>query len=108
MIAESKTADELKKLLSAQSVIRRDEPMAKHTTLRVGGPADFYIEPANENDLAMLLKFCSERKVKFFILGRGSNLLVRDGGFRGIVICLSQSVFGKIEIVGEKIACGAG
>jgi len=108
MITESKTADELKKLLSAQSVIRRDEPMAKHTTLRVGGPADFYIEPADENDLAMLLKFCSERKAKFFILGRGSNLLVRDGGFRGVVICLSQPVFGKIEIVGEKISCGAG
>ena len=69
--------------------------MAKHTTLRVGGPAEVYIEPASETDLAAVLKFCGERGVKFFILGRGSNLLVRDGGFRGVVICLSQPEFSQ-------------
>jgi UDP-N-acetylenolpyruvoylglucosamine reductase len=74
----------------------------------VGGPADFYLEPATENDLAAILKFCGERSVEFFVIGRGSNLLVRDGGFRGVVICLAQPAFGKIEIVGEKMHCGAG
>jgi UDP-N-acetylenolpyruvoylglucosamine reductase len=52
------------------------------------------------------VKFCGENEIKFFILGRGSNLLVRDGGFRGVVICLP--CFSRIEIVGERLHCGAG
>ena len=81
---------ELSALLSPATVIRRDEPLAKHTTLRVGGPADCIFEPANENDLANLLKFCGAHDLKFFVLGRGSNLLVRDGGFRGVAIGLTR------------------
>ena len=99
---------ELVARVSSATVIRRDEPMAKHTTLRVGGPADFYVEPANENDLSAILKFCSERGVKFFMLGRGSNLIVRDGGFRGVVICLSSPEFSRIEIDGTRLRVGAG
>ena len=101
-------ADELAARVSPATVIKRDEPMARHTTLRVGGPADFYIEPANENDLAAILKCCQERRIKFFILGRGSNLLVRDGGFRGVVICLASPEFSRIEIDGTRICAGAG
>jgi len=101
-------AGELAARVSAATVIRRDEPMAKHTTLRVGGPADFYVEPANEADLAAVLRFCGERGVKFFILGRGSNLIVRDGGFRGVVICLSSPEFSRIEIDGPRLRTGAG
>ncbi len=102
------TAEELAAQVSSATILRRDEPMAKHTTLRVGGPADVYAEPASENDLAAILKFCGGRGVRIFILGRGSNLVVRDGGFRGVVICLSQPEFSKIEIVGDKLRCGAG
>ena len=58
---------------------QRDVALAPFTTLRVGGPADIYVEPASEADLAAVLKFCGERGLKFFVLGRGSNLLVRDG-----------------------------
>jgi UDP-N-acetylenolpyruvoylglucosamine reductase len=101
-------ATELAERVSRATLIRRDEPLAKHTTLRVGGPADFYVEPADENDLAGIVKFCGENKINFFILGRGSNLLVRDGGFRGVVICLAQPHFSKIEIRGEQMFCGAG
>ncbi|HTA95377.1 MAG TPA: UDP-N-acetylmuramate dehydrogenase [Verrucomicrobiae bacterium] len=108
MRIEKNIADEIAACVSRGTVIRRDEPMAKHTTLRVGGPADVYVEPADENDLANVVKFCGENEIKFFILGRGSNLLVRDGGFRGVVICLSQSHFSRIEIVGERLHCGAG
>jgi len=82
--------------------------MAPHTTLRVGGPADIYVEPASEADLAIVLAFCREHGVRFFILGRGSNLIVRDGGFRGVVICLSQPAFRQLEVVGETLHCGAG
>jgi UDP-N-acetylenolpyruvoylglucosamine reductase len=101
-------AERLAAVVSHATFVRRNEPMAKHTTLRVGGPADFYVDPASEADLAAVLKFCHEHGLKFFILGRGSNLVVRDGGFRGVVICLSQPAFSRIEIVGEKIIAGAG
>ena len=101
-------ADELAARVSSATLIRRDEPMAKHTTLRVGGPADVYVEPASEADLALVLQWCGERCVKFFILGRGSNLIVRDGGFRGVVICLSSPEFSRIEIDGVRIRAGAG
>src|SRR5271154_3230675 len=108
MRIEKNIADEIAGRVSRATVIRRDEPLAKHTTLRVGGPADVYAEPATEEDLANVVKFCGEHSVPFFILGRGSNLLVRDGGFRGVVICLSSSEFSRIEIVGERLHCGAG
>ena len=70
--------------LGPGSAIRRDEPLARRTTLRVGGNADLYIEPASEHDLAALLQFCSNEEVPVTILGRGSNLLIRDGGIRGV------------------------
>jgi UDP-N-acetylenolpyruvoylglucosamine reductase len=108
MMTTPSIAEDLAARVSPATVIRSDEPMAKHTTLRVGGPADFYVEPASENDLSAILKFCSERGVKFFILGRGSNLLVRDGGFRGVVICLQTPEFSRVEIDGTRIRAGAG
>jgi UDP-N-acetylenolpyruvoylglucosamine reductase len=108
MRIEKNIADEIAGRVSRATVIRRDESLAKHTTLRVGGRADVYVEPADENDLANVVKFCGENGIKFFILGRGSNLLVRDGGFRGVMICLVQPEFSKVEIRGESIFCGAG
>jgi UDP-N-acetylenolpyruvoylglucosamine reductase len=108
MLESPSIAAELAARVSSATIIRRDEPMSRHTTLRVGGPADFYIEPASEADLAAVLKFCVEHGLKFFILGRGSNLLVRDGGFRGAAICLSHANFSRIEIDGTRIRAGAG
>jgi UDP-N-acetylenolpyruvoylglucosamine reductase len=101
-------ADQVAGCVSAATLVRRNEPMGRHTTLRVGGPADVYLEPADETDLAALLKFCGAHGVPFFILGRGSNLLVRDRGFRGAVICLAQPEFGRIAVDGERLRCGAG
>lgn len=103
-----KVADELAKLVSPATVLRRDEPLAPHTTLRVGGPVDLYVEPATEAELAAILNFCGERGLRFFVLGRGSNLIVRDGGFRGVAICLAHANFSKIEVDGERLRCGAG
>ena len=101
-------ADEVAGRVSRATVVRRAEPLAKHTTLRVGGPADVYVEPASEGDLAELVKFCSGCDVPFLVIGRGSNLLVRDGGFRGVIICLSHANFSRIEVVGERLHSGAG
>jgi UDP-N-acetylenolpyruvoylglucosamine reductase len=101
-------AAELARRVSPAALIRRDEPLAKRTTLRVGGPAEIYVEPASEADLAEVLKCCAARDVSFFVLGRGSNLLVRDGGIRGVVICLAHPAFSAVAIAGERLHCGAG
>jgi UDP-N-acetylenolpyruvoylglucosamine reductase len=101
-------AGELAGRVSLATDICRDEPLAKHTTLRIGGSADVYVEPASEADLVGAVKFCHERSLPFFVIGRGSNLLVRDGGFRGVAICLAQPNFSRIEVAGERVHCGAG
>jgi UDP-N-acetylenolpyruvoylglucosamine reductase len=105
---ESRLADDLARLVSGDTVICRDELLAKHTTLRVGGPADLYVEPATEDDLAAVVAYCRRLGQSWFILGRGSNLLVRDGGFRGVVICLANVSFGRIEVDVDRLRCGAG
>src|ERR1035437_5727872 len=107
-LASPAIADELAGRVWAATVIRRDEPLAKHTTLRVGGPAQVYVEPASEPDLAAVLASCQERGWRFFVLGRGSNLLVKDGGFPGVVICLAHAHFSRIEVAGGGRGCGGG
>jgi UDP-N-acetylenolpyruvoylglucosamine reductase len=101
-------AVELSGLVSARTVVRHHEPLAKRTTLRVGGPADLYIEPSSEQELSATLKFCADHQFPIFVLGRGSNLLVKDGGYRGAVICLAQPGFSQIHVSGEQLRCGAG
>ena len=100
--------EELTQRVTTATLVRCDEPLAKRTTLRVGGPADVYVEPASEAELAAILKLCAARGEPYFVLGRGSNLLVRDGGIRGVVICLAHPGFSAVEIVGDRIRCGAG
>jgi len=108
MPGQSDNVAELEKYVSRETVIRSNEPLARRTTLRVGGPADLYAEPASDEDLGAILKFCLACSIPCFVLGRGSNLLVRDGGFRGVIICLAHSHFSRIEIAGNSIRCGAG
>ena len=101
-------ATELVLRVTPATLIRRSEPLAKRTTLRVGGPAEVYVEPASEADLVEVVKCAAACGVKFFVLGRGSNLLVRDGGIRGLVISLAHPTFSSVEVNGERLRCGAG
>ncbi len=94
--------------LSAETIVREGEPLAKRTTLRVGGKADFFVEPANEDDLSATLRLCAELKLPFTIIGRGSNLLIKDGGIRGVVISLGHESFSRVQIIGEHLHTGAG
>jgi UDP-N-acetylenolpyruvoylglucosamine reductase len=103
-----KLAEALTKKVSPETVVRASEPLAKRTTLRVGGPADCYVEPVSEADLATVVAYCARRAVPFFVLGRGSNLLIRDGGIRGVVVCLAAPVFSQVKVAGERLHCGAG
>jgi len=105
---EPSVAEQLARRVTSGTVIRCNEPLAKRTTLRVGGPADLYVEPASDVDLEAVLVLCREKELPFFVIGRGSNLLVRDCGFRGVVISLGQPCFTRIEVANQELRCGAG
>lgn len=87
--------------------VLEEEPMFRHTTFQIGGPADRLIVVPNEQVLSLLLTECAEREIPFFVLGNGSNLLVRDEGIRGAVFKLGEG-FSFIEKTGpEEITCGS-
>jgi UDP-N-acetylmuramate--alanine ligase len=88
--------------------IRLYEPLSKHTTLRVGGPAQFWIEPETRGGLANVLEFCSANRIPVMFIGRGSNLLVRDGGVPGVMIHLGRGDFVSLHIHGTELHVGAG
>jgi UDP-N-acetylmuramate dehydrogenase len=77
-----------------------DEPMARHTSYRIGGPVDIFIVPADADDLRAALTILRERDIPVVILGRGTNLLVRDGGIRGSVV--SMEAMAGVERTGEN------
>ena len=83
------------------------EPMANHTSLRVGGVANLYHYPQSREDLSKLLKFCAKRNIEVFIIGYGTNLLVSDDGFDGCVIDLSDACR-ELERDGNEFTVGAG
>ncbi len=87
--------------------VRLHEPMKKHTTFRIGGPADYYLCPHSIEELQKILQICKEKKIEFFILGNGSNLLVSDKGYRGAVIQLWKN-FSDITVKGTTIIVKAG
>jgi UDP-N-acetylenolpyruvoylglucosamine reductase len=89
-------------------LVRLYEPLAKHTTMRVGGPAQFWAEPETEEGFARLVRFCTEREIPLFMMGRGSNLLIRDGGIRGVVVHLARGEFKHLEVRDGQIMAGVG
>lgn len=98
--------EKLQKLLGEVKVLVK-EPMASHTTFRIGGPADYFVMPETVEELAAVLKLCKEENVPYFILGNGSNLLVGDKGFRGVVVQLYKN-FDGMTIEGTTVTAKAG
>lgn len=88
--------------------IRFDESMSAHTSFRVGGPADALVTASDENDLAFLMPFLRDNGLPFLILGGGTNLLVKDGGFRGVVIAMTGRLKDIARVGATKIAVMAG
>lgn len=84
-----------------------DEPMKKHITFRVGGPADYYVSPTEVSQIAEVMQLCKEEQVPYFVLGNGSNLLVSDQGYRGVVIQIYKNM-NQIHIDGCRIKAQAG
>jgi len=89
-------------------VMRLYEPLSRHTTMRVGGPAQFWAEPETEEGFADLVRFCFDENIPFMVMGRGSNLLVRDGGIPGVVAHLVRGEFVRHDIRGNEITAGVG
>jgi len=85
------------------------EPMSRHTTMLVGGPAQYWLEPHSFYGFAFLVDYCRERGIPVRVVGRGSNLLVRDGGIRGAVIHPTGGAFSEVTVDGKgHITAGAG
>jgi len=87
--------------ISIRGQLLYDEPMSRHTSLKVGGAADLYAEPEDTDDLLTLVRGLKERQIPWLAIGRGYNLLVRDGGIRGAVISLAR--FNRISEAGERL-----
>lgn len=93
-------------LLGKEGVLT-EEPMKKHTTFRLGGPADYFLCPSDAGQVAGILHICREEGLPWFVLGNGSNLLVSDAGYRGVVIQIYKNM-NQVWIDGEKITAQAG
>lgn len=90
-----------------QENISLQETMAGHTTFRVGGPADCFVKIENENQLIAVLTWLKQREIPYYVLGNGSNLLVSDAGFRGVILQIADKM-NRIEVIGEEIIADAG
>jgi len=88
--------------------IKLHEPLSRHTTMRIGGPAQFWIEPETEEGFADLVCYCFDNNIPLMVMGRGSNLLVRDGGIPGVVAHLTKGEFERHEVNGDEITAGVG
>ncbi|QDT63956.1 UDP-N-acetylmuramate dehydrogenase [Calycomorphotria hydatis] len=89
-------------------ITRPDEPLKNHTWLKVGGHAQFLVEPRSRDELINVIKACHEQSIPVHVLGGGSNLLVRDDGVSGAVICLPRDVLNNVEIEGTTVRAEAG
>lgn len=98
--------NELYKIVGEQNV-RVDEPMSKHTTFRIGGPAQLFVTPQTTEELGQVVLSCNAYKIPFFMLGHGSNLLVSDDGMQGVVIQLYRN-FSDFSIEGTMVRAQAG
>lgn len=88
-------------ILGEENVLS-SEPMAKHTTFRVGGPADYYLVPRSIEQIQAAVALCKKENVPYFILGNGSNLLVSDKGYRGVVIQIYKNMC-EVQVEGEDV-----
>ena len=87
--------------------VHTDEPMSRHTTFRIGGSADYFVKPGNADEVAAVIAVCREYNIPYFILGNGSNLLVSDDGYRGMIINIMDNM-DSVTVDGRIITAQAG
>ena len=84
-----------------------EEPMSRHTTFRIGGPADYFVTPQTAEEVAKVIEACTQENVPYYIVGNGSNLLVSDQGYEGVIIQIYKQM-NQVEIKGTEIYAQAG
>lgn len=84
-----------------------EEAMSQHTTFKIGGPADYFLMPDKGEDVGRVIKICKEKEIPYFILGNGSNLLVSDDGYRGMIINIMDNM-DSVTVDGRIITAQAG
>ncbi len=103
--------DKLCEIVGKENVLA-EEPMSFHTTFRIGGPADYFVTPNSPEQISLTILFCKQNNLPFYIIGNGSNLLVGDYGFHGVIIQVGthfeQVTFEKIDDVKCRVTAGAG
>lgn len=97
---------QLNKLLGAENVLT-DEPMSKHCTFRIGGNADYFVTPCNVSQVKSVVDFARDNGIAYFVTGNGSNLLVSDDGYRGIIISIGKNM-SDVSVNGNTITVMAG
>ena len=95
------------RLTAGSGEVVTEEPMSRHTTFRIGGPADYFVTPHTKEEIRQVIRLCKEEEIPFAVLGNGSNLLVGDKGFRGVIIQLFKN-FSDITIEEETIYAQSG
>ena len=98
-------AEELKQ--SMIGTVKENEPMANHTTIKIGGPAEIFVEPKTVENLEKIMQIIKKHQAQWISIGRGSNLLVSDQGIAGVVIKLGAGL-DKVEIEGTNLTVGGG
>jgi UDP-N-acetylmuramate dehydrogenase len=91
-----------------KGAVRLDEPMSPHTAFKIGGPAEAWVSPSDEDDLLNVLRYAGENNIDTFIIGGGSKLLVGDKGIRGIVLSLEAPAFGALVFEDQALTAGCG
>ncbi len=91
-----------------EKIVRQAEPLAMHTWFQLGGPAEFFAEPTNPDEVVALMRRCHERQVPIHVLGGGSNVLVRDEGVPGLVLQLTAPEFCDVRVTKNTLTVGAG
>lgn len=95
------------KSIVGEEYIRQNESMAKHCTFRCGGEAEIYIVPGTVEDLVQVIAVCKESDYPYMVIGNGSNILVRDEGYKGAIIEINNRI-SSIDVIGEEIIADAG
>jgi len=95
-------------LTGFDDIVRQGEPLAPYTWFKIGGPAAYFAEPRTIDELGALVRRCREEELSVWLIGGGSNLLVRDEGVPGVVIRLAAEAFSEVKVDGETITSGGG
>ena len=98
--------DKLNNVIAKDSILT-DEPMSRHTTFRVGGPADFFVTPKAKEEVRDVIRICKEAGMPYYIMGNGSNLLVSDAGYRGVIVQIYKEM-NEVKVEGDLVKAQAG